>query len=89
MTIDTSKLRISKTTIQGILQLAIVCLISYIALPPKTGAAAICLALCKAILAYFQKDAGEQEVVTPSGEKQVKPSYENPADPTDTPVVKP
>jgi hypothetical protein len=53
--IDTSK--ISKTTVQGFLGLAIVVIIAVSTLPPKASAAAISVAVLKAVVGWLQHDA--------------------------------
>jgi len=88
MQIDTSK--ISKTTVNGVLQLAIVSIIAYLALPAGVKAPVIALAVLKAIVCYLQKDAGEQEAIPQGGGPAVMmASHETPNDPNAKPVVKP
>ena len=80
MQIDTS--RISKTTVNGVLQLAIVSIMAYLTLPAGATTAVIALAVLKAIVCYLQKDAGEQEAIPPGGgPAELVPSHEVPDDP--------
>jgi len=57
MQIDMSKIKISKTTLNGLVSCAIAVVVAIMALPPKAAAAVMVLAALRAISGYLQTDA--------------------------------
>jgi hypothetical protein len=85
MTIDTTvifaHLRANwRTSLSGLIGLAIALVLAYTALPPKAGAAVVTLAMLRAANQFLMKDAGTT-LATVAGQVAVVESHEVPNDP--------